>query len=1206
MKFHGGRTAASRLTVSLVGREGFALIVALSFMAFVLVLLISIFSLLRIEVQSKNSLNDKLIARQNALLGFSIALGELQQTVGPDRRITAKADILPDVDDATRNWIGVWESAEDRLVTVEGNTQIKPGAGTFQRWLVSLGDTTGTSDGSSLVNPNIITGNPFPQGSFASVLMASDDSDQGVQAGLIALRNVSGQAEGTYAWWAGDESLKAKINLRDPHRDAAVGSEDWLNRWRAPPQLGVTALSAQDESFTIPDSAETQRLLWLDGLGLVDSSLNDISRLKFHDITTFSRGLAVDVRRGRLRHDLTAAFENPAVFDAQFPLEAKLFEFRDDPDFDAFLDSFPYDYNGPNWGILRGHYQMYQPNTWEEADMGLNMKYPVLWLSEADPAQRPYLIQSGDALTGDGVYQRNSPIYPVLARLQLSIGISFFDLEPHGVGPETLADGNTRFFKKPMIHVTPTLVLHNPYNVYLNVPEQRVEFSNNPLIEITIGSRESVAFYLNEILAPNFTGSEGFISGFRMRTGISDIVIQPGESLIFGLDESGYMYPNPETHVYGGDWYLRQPGRLQLKNDNEIQYSFQLPTNADYILDARDDGADPTVFFQVSSGPRPVYPTSGYAPEFPSFGLSSSERERLRIVEVFDEDGDPVPEESEVDVAVRITFSNFASNWSNTRDGQGNRVSTQRFQNDMGLTREGFEPEGHTVFELFENYSQLEARPSIATWRYGLRTINEEADNAVRFIDANFRAINLLPQVSGGWEDDTLPASLPMSNYGLEFGRLDPNSLTEMPGEWDDSEQRYRAFWGADIEGIVDGVENRTNVVLFDIPREPLLSIGALKHANVGRYGFHPNYIIGQSYAPPLIQRSGAWQRLDYRRENGNLLSGIFLDLPYILNAHLWDSYFFSSIPQDLDDSELADLIGGQNTLPNARHQILSSPNLSAEEIRYDGNDEEKAFLSAAGYLLIDGAFNVNSTSEAAWRALLSSSNGFALPIYDPRNRSANHSFLEEDEGPLFPRVSRTYGGTEDLFSGARRLTLEEVEDLAEAIVEQVRARGPFGSLADFINRSLGDPRDISHQESGALQAAIDSTSINQTAVDLSGADPLDSYGSLFDQTPSGPQATGLAGFLLQSDILQLLGPVLTVRGDTFIVRAYGEKRDPLTERVHAKAWCEVVVQRLPSPVETEEDWSEDRRLEELIEPTGNFGRRFEVVAFRWLNESEI
>ena len=47
-----------------------------------------------------------------------------------------------------------------------------------------------------------------------------------------------------------------------------------------------------------------------------------------------------------------------------------------------------------------------------------------------------------------------------------------------------------------------------------------------------------------------------------------------------------------------------------------------------------------------------------------------------------------------------------------------------------------------------------------------------------------------------------------------------------------------------------------------------------------------------------------------------------------------------------------------------------------------------------------------------------------------------------------------------------------------------------------------------------------------------------------------------------------LLGPVLTVRSDTFLVRAYGDAVNPLTGAVGSRAWCEAVVQRVPDYVD--------------------------------------
>lgn len=75
---------------------------------------------------------------------------------------------------------------------------------------------------------------------------------------------------------------------------------------------------------------------------------------------------------------------------------------------------------------------------------------------------------------------------------------------------------------------------------------------------------------------------------------------------------------------------------------------------------------------------------------------------------------------------------------------------------------------------------------------------------------------------------------------------------------------------------------------------------------------------------------------------------------------------------------------------------------------------------------------------------------------------------------------------------------------------------------------------------------------------------------------------------------------MLTVRGDTFRIRSYGEARNPATGAVEAKAWCEAVVQREAAPVNPSDD---------VIAPDEKaypFGRQFKVISFRWLNPIEI
>jgi hypothetical protein len=102
----------------------------------------------------------------------------------------------------------------------------------------------------------------------------------------------------------------------------------------------------------------------------------------------------------------------------------------------------------------------------------------------------------------------------------------------------------------------------------------------------------------------------------------------------------------------------------------------------------------------------------------------------------------------------------------------------------------------------------------------------------------------------------------------------------------------------------------------------------------------------------------------------------------------------------------------------------------------------------------------------------------------------------------------------------------------------------------------------------------------------------------------AGPSYQGAPGFLTQADILNVLGNAATPRSDTFTIRGYGEARDQ-NQRVIATATCEAVVQRFA-------DWIDPADKVEtapasLTSPANRaFGRRYEIVSFRWLNQDEI
>ena len=113
------------------------------------------------------------------------------------------------------------------------------------------------------------------------------------------------------------------------------------------------------------------------------------------------------------------------------------------------------------------------------------------------------------------------------------------------------------------------------------------------------------------------------------------------------------------------------------------------------------------------------------------------------------------------------------------------------------------------------------------------------------------------------------------------------------------------------------------------------------------------------------------------------------------------------------------------------------------------------------------------------------------------------------------------------------------------------------------------------------------------------------SDGTLDQPTELGYRSTGIPGWLTQADVLQVIGPSLSARSDTFRIRTYGEVRDPISNEVEAKAWCEAIVQRYPDYVDSLDD--AETPLDLLTSDINrDMGRRFRVVSLRWLNEDQI
>ena len=373
-------------------------------------------------------------------------------------------------------------------------------------------------------------------------------------------------------------------------------------------------------------------------------------------------------------------------------------------------------------------------------------------------------------------------------------------------------------------------------------------------------------------------------------------------------------------------------------------------------------------------------------------------------------------------------------------------------------------------------------------------------------------------------------------------------------------------FWGPSHSATDGGQRFAT---LFSLPAGDLHSLAQLQHASLQPANAGPGCTVGHSYADPHTPDGTP-------------------DFNYCLNAALWDRHFFSTLPSG----------GGAlpAALPNRRLIYYQPGGLPPEA------NAVRNYDTAAAHLLVDGSFNVNSTSIEAWQALFASLDGQSLGWTDPGTGTATTATVAS----AFPRSPVVNGGDADGWRGFRALSATEVHRLAVAVVDAIRNHGPFRSLAEFVNRPLAAPAEDTRR-SGVLQSALDATVNPPPSLEPAAGLPTmagPSPGLPWPAASRGHPSTLAPGWLTQADVLSILGPLLTVRSDTFLVRAYGDAANPATGAVESRAWCEAVVQRVPDYVDPTDP--ANAAGDALSEINRIYGRRFEIVRFRWLTDDEV
>jgi hypothetical protein len=441
-----------------------------------------------------------------------------------------------------------------------------------------------------------------------------------------------------------------------------------------------------------------------------------------------------------------------------------------------------------------------------------------------------------------------------------------------------------------------------------------------------------------------------------------------------------------------------------------------------------------------------------------------------------------------------------------------------------------------------------------------------------------------------------------------------------------------------------DDILGLSRLVMTEVPLRPMASLVELQNWNLrGNNPFppHQSNLIGNSDATPMIKVDSV---LAGEPMETDAALNLQHDDAYCANHLLFDDWFFSSIapsPTNFGKTISKDIetvyseyLQGDLQLTNRVYQpiaedrdlsVADAGDLVAEILGSVANPSPDGWLKVASRFEVAGMFNVNSTSVKAWRALLGHSR---------QQQVANHTPSGiDDTGPHDYVVSRhsvagdvkagedsvmavgIEGGSE--YAGFRTLSDEQLDELAEKIVDQVRARGPFLSLSEFINRKLtSEPTEQEFALAGALQAALKNLSAaNDPMAKLRDTTTLssptmkpadlanDPYPGGFKEASDGVNTYGFPGWIRQADILRPIAPVLSARDDTFTIRAYGDKTDA-QGNVIAQAWCEAIVQRSREFVDPADEAAVADSPSSVINQS--FGRRYLIKSFRWLSEDEV
>lgn len=1126
--------------------RGFALVVTLSLMILLTVIAVGLLSLAAVTLRTSTQGEAGAAARANARLAMMMAIGELQREMGPDSRISAPHDAGAGAKDGQPKWTAVYDAWKWNQSPASPETPQGRNP-VFRGWLVS-GANQALGGPAGLADRVLLVGSNSLGGSTAA--------DDEVRAPMHEVRN--GALRGRIAWWTADESAKARINAGPETPANGLAASNPLLDAQSPPNVGHRAIPKL-ENFTWKRG---QRAITLTTSGIALAA--ELGAGGFgtasHDITVHSAGVLADVRAGRLKRDLSQLLSRPVQELEDKPLYLS----------DGRMNHFQITGDG-----ALSNTSMVQP--WSmvansPAEWGVNLEELHLFhtlhrqLDWTGGAPRMVVKGTREQVVKDRYYLYSRPMVDAvqfILSLKAVPSGGNYKMEMMLDGVVALSNPNDIPIQWPAGLILPVQLQNVPYNITWEIKDTTGVVKNTKTAD-----------------SPNFGLFIGRVGG-GVSSPAGGFILGPGESATFGsTTASGAnldLFPGfvPSGGVRMTGWNLNADG---LKLTDKVDFRI--------LKDSTPGFSGTYTYYNAWVGDRKSGANAkGWQTDAASLSsggdLNSPAMNALLPTPIRPPQVRPV--------------SDF--------------VNKPQPVLMMSFLRNVEQSSGATPVDAFASRPFLLNEPASSGRGISPSTVETARHSTQLLITAEGMNYQFRTLAAGAGGRNVYHGGGRQPNLGGSFNVIKRRIPVAPP-------LSLGAFENAIASGFCGRFSDSGPAIAPD--PYPADAVALCGH----KYGWPlVAKAIGNSWSNPFVDEA----KVHKPSSGGQPAQKAATDHSWMANTALWDSWFLSGIVDGtgagsstwLNDprsprAQFQDLAKGTGLLRNKRY--LFHPHKPADQAVAElfdtagGNFKTASLNKLSNYLMVDGAFNVNSTSVKAWTAFLSSVRDHELRTAVGPNRRFDHPF-----GTLGYAFSTAVNGTEGEWAGLRSLSTSEIAQLAAAVVTQVRERGPFLNVADFVNRRPGSSNSL-QQSLGALQAAIDSVGLNDRYKVGARGVVADSFISLegaegVNGEPVPARAAGSAGYLSQAALLTSIGSQITVRGDTFVVRAYGDSRDA-AGRIMARAWCEAVVQRNPEYVDPADSPEEQDGWpgagDKLAPVNSTFGRRMVIRSFRWLTDKEV